>query len=184
MVDSRIAQMKPSQYETPRILRQLLLESLDQDTFTVLESMSRELESAERCLVVDQLGQSSDDSQHILCAPPENSRVVAVVDRSADIAAAAAFIANARLAFNGRSPYAPDVVLVNEFVLGTFLKAVVEAFTQKIVNSRPGSTEESGADRQKREDRDHVLSKEDREDPDTTVVLGGEKCSLISVGNR
>jgi len=43
------------------------------------------------------------------------SKVIAIVDRTADLALAAEQLVTARFAFGGSSPYAPDVVLVNEF---------------------------------------------------------------------
>jgi len=59
-------------------------------------------------------------------ASPSRSRVFAVVDRTADVKLAAREIVAARFAFGGSSPYAPDLVLVNEFVKGEVLQAVVE----------------------------------------------------------
>lgn len=51
------------------------------------------------------------------------ARCVAVVDGSADIDAAAKAITAARFSFGGRSPYAPDLVLVNEFAKKDFFEA-------------------------------------------------------------
>jgi hypothetical protein len=47
------------------------------------------------------------------------------VDRTADLQHAARELISARFSFGGRSPYAPDIVLVNEFVKQAFLEAVV-----------------------------------------------------------
>jgi len=55
-----------------------------------------------------------------------NSRVVAVVDRTADLQKAAKALVTARFSFGGNSPYAPDVVLVNEFAEKAFIVALVE----------------------------------------------------------
>jgi acyl-CoA reductase-like NAD-dependent aldehyde dehydrogenase len=51
------------------------------------------------------------------------NRVIAFVDRTADIQAAAKAITTARFSFGGTSPYAPDLVLVNEFVKEAFFEA-------------------------------------------------------------
>jgi hypothetical protein len=48
------------------------------------------------------------------------------VDRTADVKIAARELVAARFAFGGSSPYAPDLVLVNEFVKAEFLQAAVE----------------------------------------------------------
>lgn len=50
---------------------------------------------------------------------------VAVVDRMSDINQAAQALVHARFAYKGRSAYAPDLVLVNEFVMKDFLQAAV-----------------------------------------------------------
>lgn len=54
-------------------------------------------------------------------------KVVAVVDRSANINQAAEALVTACFSFGGRSPYAPDLVLVNEFIKEPFLMALVQA---------------------------------------------------------
>lgn len=53
-------------------------------------------------------------------------KVVAVVDRTADLAAAAEQLITARFAFGGTSPYAPDIVLVNEFIKKDFLEHLLK----------------------------------------------------------
>ncbi|KAF4766679.1 hypothetical protein HAV15_010240 [Penicillium sp. str.  len=54
-------------------------------------------------------------------------KVVAVVDRTANINHAAEALVAARFSFGGRSPYAPDLVLVNEYIKEPFLMALVQA---------------------------------------------------------
>jgi acyl-CoA reductase-like NAD-dependent aldehyde dehydrogenase len=51
------------------------------------------------------------------------TRVITVVDRTADLEAAAKAITHARFSFGGTSPYAPDLVLVNEYVKQDFFEA-------------------------------------------------------------
>jgi len=58
---------------------------------------------------------------------PSGERVIVIVDRTADIPSAAKALATARLSFGATSPYAPDVVLVNEFVKKEFLEAIVKS---------------------------------------------------------
>lgn len=55
------------------------------------------------------------------------TRTVAIVDRTADLTSAAEAIATARFAYGGNSPYAPDVVLVNEYAKSQFLRALMQA---------------------------------------------------------
>ena len=51
------------------------------------------------------------------------ARAIAVVDRTANIEEAAKAIAKARFSFGGTSPYAPDLVLINEFAKKEFFEA-------------------------------------------------------------
>lgn len=66
-------------------------------------------------------------SHGVLLALSSGQRTVAVIDRTADIASAAAYVVNARYSYAGESPYAPDLVLVNEFVINRFLEAAVQS---------------------------------------------------------
>lgn len=56
-----------------------------------------------------------------------STQAVTIVDRTADLTSAAEAIATARFAYGGNSPYAPDLVLVNEFVKSQFLRALMQA---------------------------------------------------------
>lgn len=66
---------------------------------------------------------------------PSESRVVAVVERDADIDAAAKSLVVARFSLRGKSPHAPDVVLVNEWVKRNFLAAATRHYIQLIPSS-------------------------------------------------
>lgn len=57
------------------------------------------------------------------------ARTAAVVDRTARIANAAKDLVTARFSFCGLSPYAPDVVFVNEFSLKEFCNAAAQRAT-------------------------------------------------------
>ena len=65
---------------------------------------------------------------------PSQSRVVAIVDRTAALAKAAQALVTARFSFGGNSPYAPDVVLVNEYVKKAFLVALMQELVQFTAN--------------------------------------------------
>jgi acyl-CoA reductase-like NAD-dependent aldehyde dehydrogenase len=66
---------------------------------------------------------------------PSSARTVAVVDRTADLLKAAEALVTARFTFSGNSPYAPDVVFVNEFVKEPFLVAAMNAAVNLMTNS-------------------------------------------------
>ncbi|THW52220.1 aldehyde dehydrogenase PutA, partial [Aureobasidium pullulans] len=49
----------------------------------------------------------------------------AIVDRTANLDETAKALVNARFSFNGKSPYAPDVIFINEFTKKDFLQALL-----------------------------------------------------------
>ena len=67
---------------------------------------------------------STDEASDVNLKSNPSSRVVALIDRTANVDEAARWLATARFSFAGRSPYAPDLVLVNEHVKRPFLDAV------------------------------------------------------------
>lgn len=105
------------------MLRKLLTEALESDTFLVISS-DPPSESLSACVQVLQEKHISQPTYSQLVSPQR--KVVAIVDRTADLAAAAEQLVTARFAFGGTSPYAPDVVLVNEFLKKDFLELVLK----------------------------------------------------------
>lgn len=108
-----------------RVLRDTLKTALHPDTFAIASSPIRDTAILNSAIHIDQ--NSSDNSPKAnQLASPSRSRAFAVVDRTSDIKTAARELVAARFAFGGSSPYAPDLVLVNEFVKQDFLQAVVD----------------------------------------------------------
>ena len=70
--------------------------------------------------------ESSSRPLEAVLASPSNSRVIAVVDRTADINIAAKAIATSRLSPHDRSPYSPDLVVINDFVSEEFRLACLK----------------------------------------------------------
>jgi aldehyde dehydrogenase (NAD+) len=103
-----------------------LPDALDADIFAISDSRpSRSFLS--QCHVVSQL----DNQQEILTASASylgsqpSATVVAVVDRTANISNAARSIARSRRFFHGHSHYAPDIVLVSEWVANELIAHLV-----------------------------------------------------------
>jgi aldehyde dehydrogenase (NAD+) len=101
------------------LLRKLLPQAIEADTFAIISS-SPSSDSLSACLQVFQETKIDNPTHDQLASP--KGRVIAVVDRTADLALAAQQLVTARFAFSGTSPYAPDLVLVNEFVKRDFLE--------------------------------------------------------------
>jgi aldehyde dehydrogenase (NAD+) len=127
-----------------------LPQALEPDTFAVVSSNPTP-ETLENCLQVLQETHVSRPTYSQLVSP--KSKVIAIVDRTANLATAAEQLVTARFAFGGTSPYAPDVVLVNEFVKREFLElalryaipflATSEGVNQKERSQSPTSVQKS-----------------------------------------
>lgn len=105
----------------PALLRQILPDALDHDTFAIA-SQRPDKSFLSKALMVVQTG--ADGSNGLIS--PATARSVAIVDRTGKVAEAAESLVAARFALGGRSTYCPDVVLVNEFVMKSFVEAVIQ----------------------------------------------------------
>lgn len=106
------------------MLRRILSAALNLDTFAIASSPIQDKGLLDLAIFVNQ---SSDEQwpRANQLASPASGRTIAVVDRTADVELAARELIAAKFSFGGRSPYAPYIVLVNEFVKQAFLQAVV-----------------------------------------------------------
>ncbi|CAK7219730.1 hypothetical protein SBRCBS47491_003949 [Sporothrix bragantina] len=122
-----IVQAQQTLLQTPRLLLQVLGSALDQDIFyatTAASSLSDDAIGHRHVRVVSSLSSTPAPSNHIVSYA--DSRVVAIVERDADVQAAAEALVRARFSFGGHAPYAPDVVLVSEWCQKDFLYAVTQ----------------------------------------------------------
>lgn len=104
------------------MLKTILAPALDPNTFAIVNS-SPDQSVLDEALLVDQTSSGPPRTLTSQLLSSNHARCVAVVDRSADVEAAAEAITTARFSFGGSSPYAPDLVLVNEFVKKRFFEA-------------------------------------------------------------
>ncbi|KAJ5034805.1 Aldehyde dehydrogenase family 3 member B1 [Penicillium chrysogenum] len=120
----------------PVLIKKLLQSSLDRSTIAFVPIPATD----------EDLG-----PQHMRLRQDDHlpGQVVAVVDRTADINHAAEALVAARFSFGGRSPYAPDIVLVNEYIKEQFLIALVQAS----VSFPPSASAIQGDER--RPEKDH-----------------------------
>jgi hypothetical protein len=102
----------------------LIGNALDGHIFHATQAQVTDSDLAHRHIRVLQNGSDSAHFSHHLVSDPK-ARVVAVVERDADLDAAAQDLVKARFALRGRSPYAPDLVLVNEWVKREFVEHLV-----------------------------------------------------------
>ncbi|KAG8159435.1 hypothetical protein KVR01_011096 [Diaporthe batatas] len=117
-----ILELSETTSQVDSVLRQALTNALDVNTFYASKTTTDQ-SVLDDAVLVDQTtnGPPSTLTNQLLSS--SQARCVAIVDRSADIDDAARAITTARFSFGGTSPYAPDLVLVNEFVKRDFFEA-------------------------------------------------------------
>lgn len=164
------------------MLRKILASALDADVFAISNTRPSE-EFLSKCHVVAQTDE--DESQTIGTVKDRQSKpsakVVAVVDRTANITEAASICGMSRVSFNGRSVYAPDIVLVNEFVADDFLLHLIQPATSPLFKkSNPTSQHVS-----KLLPDDHTKHMKELEgDVRFRVIVSGASGSVVEVMDR
>ncbi|EFX04732.1 aldehyde dehydrogenase [Grosmannia clavigera kw1407] len=123
----------------PPLLSGLLGECIDRDIWELVSSRPAGLDASDCCIQVVQTGDDADKdtSTPRTLLSPVRALVVAIVDRTANLEQAAQQLVDARLRFGGRSPYAPDIVLVNEFAKQDFLRAAVQHWIRYTTDGGP-----------------------------------------------
>lgn len=126
---------------TTSILRKLLLESLDNDTFALSDAVPAD-EFLEQCVVVQQNGNDPDQftSAKRLVSSPGSPWNVFFINRTADLKKASRSVLEAKFAFQGTSSFAPNVVFVHEAIRNLFL----DCLSQDIQSFAGLETAESG----------------------------------------
>ncbi|TKA76331.1 hypothetical protein B0A49_02688 [Cryomyces minteri] len=145
--------------EVPNLLSRLLKDALDGDTFAIASSRVEDAHFLARCL---------------------QARVIAVVDRTANLEEAAKALVTARFSFGGKSPYAPDCVLVNEFSKKDFLKAVTSQ-SIAFLTEQNGSLDKGRVNRRL---EGKALVDEVREDGAARIVASGTNGAIVDVERR
>ncbi|MCJ1471564.1 hypothetical protein MMC13_000204 [Lambiella insularis] len=115
-------------------LRRVLTSSLDGDTFAISDSRPTDADFMHHCTLVLQSQPEGSVGARRTCVSPSSLGVLAVVDRTAMIDEAAQSIVQARFSRLGSSPYAPDLVLVNEFVIQEFITRLLRHVTSRMAH--------------------------------------------------
>jgi hypothetical protein len=134
-------QIENTLLQTPRLVLDIIAKALDHDIFLATNTDVMETDLGHRYLSVSQNGPVSTTASYARIESDSDLRVVAIVERDADLKAAAKSLVAARFALRGKSPYAPDVVLVNEWAREEFLGAVLQ---EVVVQSARTAKRENG----------------------------------------
>jgi hypothetical protein len=110
-----------------------------------------------------------------------SAKVVAVVDRSANVSEAASMVGTSRVSFNGRSAYAPDIVLVNEFVADDFLFHLVQTITSPMSTTSPTASQ---ARSKTQPDTQSPTMKELENTEGLRIIMSGANGTIVEVRDR
>ncbi|KAJ6127567.1 hypothetical protein N7523_003179 [Penicillium sp. IBT 18751x] len=156
----------------PALLRQILPDALDHDTFAITANRP-DSSFMNRTLLVSQTG---SDGQSGLISPV--ARTVAIVDRTANVVEAAQALVAARFVMGGRSPYAPDLVLVNEFAMKPFVEAVIQQASKYLAGENGEARQSSTSSRRS------TLMDSIQKDRNARVLVSGSQWGVVEVQDR
>lgn len=99
-----------------------LFQSLDEELYALSKGPLNDKEVLSTALIIDQTGKK--EAANLIRSLP-CLRSIAIVDRTADVDKAAEQILSAHLAFSGKSPHAPDLIILNEWVKNSFIDTII-----------------------------------------------------------
>ena len=153
-----------------------MTKALDINTFHISNKSLSDASILDKAVIADQTGDGGPTTLTRQLMSSSRTRTVAVVDRTADVEAAARAITRARFGFGGRSPYAPDLVLVNEFVK----KAFLEACSRYVTGAFAGEVKKRKVDASAAEDAVKRVVKE-AENRKEVVSFGSDEFKVVEI---
>jgi hypothetical protein len=163
--------------ETPTFVLKLIQDALDHDILYISRTRVNTADLAHRHLKVLQNGspETTPLANELVSRP--DALVAAIVERDADIQEAAKALVMMRFSLRGKSPYAPDIVLVNEWVKKEFLMAVTQHSIRFMSDAG-----ESGTNSRKFESQG--LLDEIVKEGFANVISAGHEGIILDIGNR
>ncbi|KAK5190691.1 hypothetical protein LTR92_009344 [Exophiala xenobiotica] len=168
-----IVELPPTLTQVSGLLRKILPSALDADVFMISSTRPSETFLSKFHVLAQTDGDQATGSRSQLSA-----KVVAVVDRSANVSEAASVVGTSRVSFNGRSAYAPDIVLVNEFVADDYLFHLVQTITSPMSTTSPTASQ---ARSKTQPDTQSPTMKELENTEGLRIVMSGADGSIVEV---
>ncbi|KAH0345426.1 aldehyde dehydrogenase PutA, partial [Aureobasidium melanogenum] len=159
-------------------IEEIILRYLDQDTIAFVNELPQQ--PMDGTMVLDQVGNDTPKHMCVLRSPKASLLVLALIDRSADIVSAARSVVQARIFFQGRSPYAPDITLVNEFVVKEFIDAAKIALFGSV---REGKDQNTPGLRALSGKRNFQLSEEELRSCGASIIFQSHLGTIVLVTN-
>lgn len=172
-----ILELSETLSQVDSVLRQALTKALDVNTFYASKTTTDQ-SVLDDAVLVDQTSNGPPNTLTNQLLSSSQTRCVAIVDRSANIDDAARAITAARFGFGGTSPYAPDLVLVNEFVKKEFFEACSRYATLSF--AKDSSVKQAGGDRS----GDTQKAIRDAEDRKQVSSFGSSDFKLVDVMDK
>ncbi|OBT52058.1 hypothetical protein VE04_08057, partial [Pseudogymnoascus sp. 24MN13] len=142
------------------ILKEVLPAALDPDTFVISAKLIEDPSILLSSLLVDQTSATTTTTIANSLSSQNKHRTIAIVDRTADIEAAAKAIVTARFKFQGASPYSPDLVIVNEYVKDEFFATCSKYASQMFVSGVKVKRSRSNAEAETKKFFEDAIAKE------------------------
>ena len=166
------------------MLRKVLTGALDRDTFAIVDQhVADESFLAESLQVIQDSSISPSAGGARTLISPSLGQILAVVDRTADLNRAAESLVRSRFSFGGKAVYAPDIVLVNEFVKKPFLEAAMRhaaAYTSPTTNG----TTNGSADTKEIADANESLRSLATSTSSANIVSLAAKGAILDITSR
>lgn len=179
-----VVQMKGnSLLETPKLAFELIAAALDKDVFTVVYNAVSSKDIGHRNLRVVQNSPASDSTWQTISSDP-SARTVAIVERDADIETAADALIAARFSLGGRSPYAPDLVLVNEWVKRDLIIALSARSARYLADSITGPVGSSNGKQKTQKPKKSSIASKAVEEGSATIISSNPEATIIEVSGR
>ncbi|CAJ2507695.1 Uu.00g088810.m01.CDS01 [Anthostomella pinea] len=169
-----VLELQDTLLQVDSVLGEVLPSALDVNTFCLSKTIT-DASILDSAVLVDQTSSAASKSLTTQLLSSSAARTVAIVDRTADIQAAAKAITTARFTFGGTSPYAPDLVLVNEYVKIAFFEACSKYATLAFAKD---SNVKKVSGNQSEESRKAVKEAEDRRQ---ATSFGSNDFKLIDI---
>ncbi|TLD09255.1 uncharacterized protein PgNI_07367 [Pyricularia grisea] len=189
-----VLQLDNTLQEIPSALRKALHNAVDHDAIALATSDEISNASFGETQVIHYVQQNHQQrqqpttpteqttpSKQLVC--PNTDRTIAIVERDADVDSAASALVGARFALGGTSPYAPDVVLVSEWVEKDFLQAVLR-HTATVVSGRAAASSPNGGKTTRSSAGDPSLLDRIKDEGKARVVSTGDLGTVLTVEAR
>ncbi|GKZ29206.1 hypothetical protein AbraIFM66950_003645 [Aspergillus brasiliensis] len=163
----------------PGVFKKILPQTLDADTFAISEERP-DTAFLNRTHIIAQSDSISPSNNSL--SSPSSARTVAIVDRTANVSAAAEALVSARFAFGGRSTYSPDVVLVQEFAMKEFVEAIIQR-SSKYLAGQNGDARQAAVNPRRTSSGASFLDAAFK-DASARVIVSGSEWGVVEVHDR